>query len=247
ALAVAAQAGGQGGRAQAELRLAPFDAAWLHTATIKAQRINPTSFSDDWPQADLTLDLDLRIGPDRALKGTVDVRNAVAPGSLDRQRLPLRGASAQFGGSLDALQIGAMLIDLGAAGKFTGDGNLSRGSGNGSGDSAAAEFVLHTDRIDLQAINGRMKRTHIAGDIVLGHTGTAQTLRATLGQDRLRLQLDAQLADGRLQLRQARLRAGASDLSLSGQADVAAAQNFTFSGALQRFNPADFGAYPAAD
>src|SRR5207245_5759940 len=62
-----------------------------------------------------------------------------------------------------------------------------------------------------------------------------------------RPQLEADLADGRLHVGRAGLRAGASDLSLSGQADVAAAQNFTFSGALQRFNPADFGAYPAAD
>ena len=134
------------------------------------------------------------------------------------------------------------MLDLADAGRVSGSGSVTEGK---------AAFTLHADKINLKAIDTKLNRTAIAGDIVLSALDGRQVLKARLGQDRYQLALDATLADGLLKLQQAKLSAGKSALSLQGQATLNtatdAAQAFALTGSIKNFNPTDFGDYPAAD
>ena len=84
----------------------------------------------------------------------------------------------QLGGNLTAMRITDVLVDVGAAGRFTGSGSVQRGPDDkGLG---TAEFALHTDRFDLKQVHGSMKATKIAGDIKLANAKDTQTLDVNL-------------------------------------------------------------------
>ncbi len=239
----------------AALTLAPFDPIILRAANIHATGIDPARFNPAWPHADLRLDLKADIAPDQTISGSVALTNQGAPGPLDQQGLPLRAVGARLGGSLTAARLDAVHIDLGAAGTLSGSGAIARGGPEAGIDSAT--FRLHTDRIDLKAIQSSMKHTRIAGDVTLGSDSKGkdesktqvQTLTALLAEEGMRLDLQATLADALLQVRQARLQAGKGkgSINASGQISLKDRQDFSFVAGASRFNPADFGDYPVAD
>ncbi|CDG85383.1 translocation/assembly module TamB domain-containing protein [Janthinobacterium agaricidamnosum] len=235
--------------ADAHLALAPFDPVIiLRSASIQGRNINPGRYDATWPQAELSLDLDASIGSKQEVSGKLAISNTAAPGPLDRQRLPLHSISAQVGGTLTATTITSALLDFAQAGKFTGSGSINRDAADGPVGSAL--FTLHTDKIDLKAIQGSLNSTHIAGDIKLGSDGKTHTVSARLaelGKTTLRLDVQASLLDSLLSIQQARLQAGKGQLTVSGQASLKDAQQFKATASASRFNPADFGAYPVAD
>lgn len=227
-----------GASGQGKALLTPFDAVMLRSLQFNAQHIDPAQFQAGLPQADLRIELSAQLGPAQAMSGKLTLENRMAAGTLDQQRLPLRMIAAQLRGKPDALRLDDLVVDFGAAGKFSGQASLNDG---------LATLALHTDRINLKALHARLRSSAIAGDITLSNPDGIPTLRAALGQDRLRLALHATLADQKLQLHEAGIRAGSSTARLSGEADLAQAQRFKLGGMLKRFNPAEFGAYPAAD
>jgi translocation and assembly module TamB len=269
-LAVDITARSHAANASATLNLAPFDAVPLHALSIKVRQIDPAAWDAAWPQADLGLDLTLALGatPDHRVSGNLALTNSATPGPINLHRLPLRAISTSLGGTLAALRFNDVMLDLAQAGKLHGNGSIVEVQEvqpqNKPG--RAVTLQLHTDGVDVQAIHSRLHRSKIAGDIVLGQRGAMQTLQAALAQDGLRFDMQATLADGWLRLQQARLRAGASDVQLRGELQLrddksvnpansanqppprqTIAQAFKASGAISHFNPAQFGAFPAAD
>jgi translocation and assembly module TamB len=240
-LLVAATGSSHGATAEAALSLTPFAPQAWRALSLNARGIDPARWRTGLPLAELQLELALRADTSQALAGQLALNNRAAPGSLDQQRLPLQRLSAELAGTLSALRFGNVLLDLGAAGRFAGSGSVQ------DPKTGNAEFTLHTDRIDLKEVHGRLHSTKIAGDIVLGNRGATQTLQAALVQGDLRLNAQATLADGVLRLQQARLLASGSSVQLAGSARINGEQAFAASGSVQRFNPARFGTYPAAD
>ncbi|WP_025916061.1 translocation/assembly module TamB domain-containing protein [Herminiimonas sp. CN] len=238
ALAVKTSFDAQGARGQGDLVIAPFDAFVLRRIALQATGIDPSRFGAGWPQAAIALELSGQVQADQRVSGALNIVNALPAGPIDQQRLPLHGISAQLDGTLQAANIQDIVFDFAAAGRTSGSGSIKDG---------LAAFALHADKIDLKAIDSKLNRTAIAGDVTLSAPGGRQVLTARLGQERYQLAVDATLADGLLQLQQARLSAGNSALRLQGQARLDAAQAFAFSGSIEHFDPSDFGAYPAAD
>lgn len=241
------KADAQSGKAagDAAFTLAPFDPIPLRAMTINGRGIDPGFFDPALPSADLTVALSARIEANRNVAGKVTLANQGPAGTIDRQRLPLRAMSGRLAGNLSALQLHDVLVDLGAAGTFTGSGTLQRGAAEtGIG---AATFSLHTGRLDLKAIHSRLNTTKIAGDIRLANAGNMQTLDAQLAEKGMRLDLQATLADKLITLQQARLAAGGSSIRMTGNASLAGAQEFKLNANAAHFNPASFGSYPAAD
>jgi translocation and assembly module TamB len=229
----------------ATLALAPFEPVILRTIELKAGGIDPAGYRAAWPQARLAVQLAARIDARQALSGQLALHNEGQPGPLDQQRLPLRGATARLGGTLTAATVDAIAIDLGAAGRFTGGARIARSGAQAGVDQA--QLALRTERLDLQHLYGSLHATAIAGDITLDTRGKQQTLRAALGQDGLRLDLLATLADDLLQLRQARLQLRKGSVSASGQGSLRDGQAFKAGISAEHFDPAAFGHYPAAD
>ena len=238
---------GTAGRASGEgkLALAPFEPVPLRAMTLSGRNINPGILNPALPAADLTLAVTARIEPNRSIAGSVDIANAGTVGPLDKKLLPLRAMRGRLAGDLTGMRIDDVLIDLGAAGKFTGGGVVQRAPGDkGIG---GAQFRLHADRIDLKALHSRMKTTRIAGDIDIVNAGDTQTLRAQLAEAGMRLDAEATLENQLVQVKRARLSAGASRIDLAGSASLAGNREFKASASAARFNPASFGDYPEAD
>ncbi|SFG19476.1 translocation and assembly module TamB [Duganella sp. CF458] len=226
------------------LLLAPFDALPLRSIRLHARDVDPARFDPAWPKAALDLTLDAAINGDR-LSGKLAATNRSAAGPVDQQKLPLHSAAAQLGGTLNNASLSGLLIDLGAAGKFTGSGSLRRLPKDGSIDTAGVR--LHTDRLDLRGLHSAAIGTAIAGDISAETKGKQHTLRAALGEGKLRLDVHATLQDLLLILHQARISAGQGSITATAQASLKDDKAFKASAAVRRFDPAALGAFPAAD
>jgi translocation and assembly module TamB len=240
-------ANGQSGAAVGDARfsLAPFEAIPLRAMTINGHGIDPGFFNPALPTADLTIAVSARIEPNRDIAGSVSIDNQGPAGTIDKQRLPLRAMRGNLKGNLVSLQVSDVLVDFGMAGKFTGSGAVERTKADkGIG---TAEFVLHTDRLDLKSLHSRLKTTKIAGDIKVANSGATQTLIARLAESGMRLDARATLADNLLTIEQAQLVAGAGKVDLAGTAALAGEQAFKITADAAHFNPASFGDYPAAD
>jgi len=240
-------ADGQSGKAvgDARLTLAPFDAVPLRALAINGKNLDPAFLNPALPKADLTVTVAARIDTERKVKGSVNIENQGPAGTIDRQLLPLRAMRGDLTGNLSALRFNGAVIDFGGAGKFTGSGAIDRAPGEkGLG---TASFVLHTDRLDLKQLHGRMKGTAIAGDIKLASAGATQTLTAHLLEAKMRLDAEATLANDLVQLKQASLSAGRSVVRVTGNASLADKREFKAVASASAFNPASFGDYPAAD
>ncbi|MYN02702.1 hypothetical protein GTP41_11395 [Pseudoduganella sp. DS3] len=226
------------------LVLAPFDAIPLRSMRLQARGIDPARFDPAWPQAALDLVLESAITGDK-LSGQLALTNRSTPGPLDQHQLPLRSAAARLGGTLNNAVLNGVLLDLGQAGKFSGSGALQRAAKDGASDHASLR--LHTDRLDLRGLHSATASTAIAGDISAESQGKQHTLRAALGEGKLRLDLHATLQDLLLTVHQARLQAGQGSMSASAQASLKDDKAFTARATVQRFDPAVLGAFPSAD
>ncbi len=220
------------------LRLMPFEQQVLRAVDINLHGLSLTKWQDGLPSADADLTLSARIASEGNLSGALNILNQAPAGGLDQQRLPLHQLKLQLAGTINLPQMKDIVLDLGAAGKFNGVGSVQ---------GALVTLNLHTDGINLKAIHSRLKATRIAGDIVLNAGAKIQTFHAALAEGRLRLNADATVADGLLQVRQARLQTGSSDVRLNGELNLIGVQSFKASGAIAHFNPSQFGSYPRAD
>jgi translocation and assembly module TamB len=238
---------GRAARAEGDGRfvLSPFTAIPLQALTLNARNIDPGFFNPALPTADLNLAVAAHLDPNRNISGSVNLTNDGPEGTIDQQRLPLRAMRGQLGGNLTAMRITDVLLDLGAAGKFTGSGSVQRGADEKGIGTAA--FALHTDRLDLKRIHGSMKTTAIAGDLRVANAQDTQTLDVNLVDAGLRLVAQAALEKNILTVRDARLTAGASSVRVTGDANLADKKPFKVNVVVSRFNPADFGDFPKAD
>ncbi|HEX8406183.1 MAG TPA: translocation/assembly module TamB domain-containing protein, partial [Duganella sp.] len=242
------KAQGEAGAASgnATLSLAPFDPIILRAIDLTARDLNPSTFDAGMPAAKFNLKVKAAIAADQKLSGEFSLANQDKAGPIDRQALPLQIFSGRLGGTLTASLLENVLLDLGAAGHFTGGGDVLRKGPDAGID--AANFKLHTDRLDLSHLHTSANKTTVAGDIALTSTPTKQTLSAALAQSGLRLDVQASLADALLQLHQVRLLAKKGTITATGQLSLKDKQAFSAKLRAEHFDPSALGAaYPVAD
>ncbi|GAB3381908.1 translocation/assembly module TamB domain-containing protein [Massilia agri] len=240
-------ANGQAGRATGDARfvLSPYADIPLREMRINGRNVDPGFFNPSLPTADLTFAIAGKLDEKRNISGRVDITNDGPEGTIDQQRLPLRSMRGQLGGSLDALQVSDVLMDFGAAGRFTGTGGVQRGADEeGIG---TARFALHTERFDLKGIHSTMKPTAIRGDIQVSNAADVQTLQANLADKAMRLTALATLEKNVVTVREARLSSGGSRVDVTGNMNLLDDKAFKASATASRFNPANFGNFPQAD
>jgi translocation and assembly module TamB len=225
--------------------LTPFEKIPLRTADLRAHGVDPSRFQSAWPKASLDMRVKADIGTGQQVSGLLELTNAAEAGPLDQQRLPLKAVTARLGGTLTVATLDNLLIDLGAAGRFTGGGRIARTGPDGGIDTA--DIRLHTDRIDLHHIHGAAKPTAIAGDVAAVSKGTVQTFDVALAERNVRLDAHARLEDTLLTIERARLQAGRGSVSVTGQASLKDEQAFKVAASVDRFDPAALGDFPQAD
>nr|WP_315259639.1 translocation/assembly module TamB domain-containing protein [uncultured Duganella sp.] len=245
-LSLKLQGAANGASGEAALSLAPFDKIILRAIDLNGRDLDPAGFDAAWPQAKLSLKLSAAIAPDQKLSGQFALLNQGKAAPLDQNGLPLQAFSGRLDGTLTASVLDNVLLDLGAAGKFTGGGKVDR-SGPEAGIDAA-QFKLRTERLDLKNIHTSINQTAIAGDISATSAPNKQTLNAALVDKGMRLDLQATLADALLQLHQLRLQAKKGTITATGQASLKDKQEFSAKLTADHFDPSALGAgYPIAD
>ena len=245
-LALKLQGAANGASGEAVLSLAPFDPIILRAIDLTGRDLDPAGFNAEWPEAKFSLKLTAAIARDQKLSGQFALLNQGKAAPLDQGGLPLQAFSGRLDGTLTSSVLDNVLLDMGAAGKFTGGGKVDR-SGPDAGIDAA-RFKLRTERFDLKNIHTSINKTAIAGDITATSTPKKQTLSAALADKGMRLDVQATLADALLQLHQARLQAKKGSITATGQARLKDKQEFTAKLITDHFDPSALGpAYPIAD
>jgi translocation and assembly module TamB len=224
------------GQARVDARLTPFAPTPIAQARLDATRIDPARLDPALPHA--TLDVTLALGPSTAarLQGRLRLRNTT-PGPIDRQRLPLVALDAELSGNADRATARDLSIDLGAAGRIDGTLDWHR---------PQLQAQLQARDLDARTLYGRFAATRLSGPLDLDASAGQQTLHAALTQPGWALRLDAHRSGAALQVDRLLLSAPGGTLDASGTLSTAAPQPFTLRATLRNFDPARFGAYPAA-
>lgn len=231
-----ATASALGGQAQINATVTPFGKAPLAAAHITARGINPARFRKDLPRSDLSADISLASQGELGLEGNIMVLNNL-PGSWNHSRLPLREMAIQFAGTLDHLAIRTIHLDLARAGTFNGDGQLK---------NKQLQLSLFTRNFNPGEVFGIMRPMRLAGNIGLRVGQKSQELTTDLHYRHVKLHVNARHQDAVVDLREATIKSGAGNLTLHGTLALEGLKQFHLAGALQQFNPAEFGDYPLA-
>ncbi|MFZ5503484.1 MAG: translocation/assembly module TamB domain-containing protein [Pseudomonadota bacterium] len=224
------------GNADLHLRVDLFEVSPLVEARIRADGINPAALGRDFPVAKLDANISVLREDANTLSGSIALRNTV-PGSWDRARLPLRELLARFDGTAGQLALHDLKLDLAGGGHFNGSGQIA---------GQQLQLVLSTRDFNPRGLYGTIHAMQLAGDIRLQADANHRQVTAALRDRRFQLQLDASHRDAQLELKRAVLKSAGGSLTLRGTLGMEDLQPFQLAGALQAFNPADFGDYPAA-
>lgn len=231
-----AQAHGLGGQADIQATLAPFEENPLVSARVTAQGMNPALLRRGLPKADLGASMQIVRQGSKGFSGNIALSNGL-PGRWDQSRWPLRGMTAGFSGALAQLDLRAIHLDLAEAGRFQGAGQLR---------DTHLQLGLKTADFNPRGLHGKMRPMRLAGGIRLQAGPKSQQLAADLRYQGFQMHLDARHRDALIELRKATVQSASGRLALHGSLTLEGQKAFRLDGALQGFNPADFGDYPAA-
>jgi translocation and assembly module TamB len=233
--------GGDALRAEARIEATPFAPIPFRRARVAVEHLNPRLFSEAAPQADLRIDADIapvaEAGAATAdlsqlrVAGPVTIINA-RPGSIDQQLLPLASLKADASLTAEAQQLTGLEAVLPGGARLVGGGTL-RAGGNG-------EFTLQARNLDLHALHRAVRPTRLNGPLKVGLAGDTQQVQLELEGAPFLIHADASITPQQVELRSARLGAGAARLDASGTLGRDEAAAYSVQGKLARFDPAAF-------
>jgi translocation and assembly module TamB len=214
----------------------PFDPIPLQTAVLETDGLDPARWQDGWPSADLRARAEFSADREGRVQGRLQMTNARA-GSLDAGRLPVVGLSGRIQGSMQALELDELALDLGRGGRLAGRGAWRQG---------ALGLDLTTRDLDPRALHNRLRSLRLAGRIRFELDASGQGLDAQLAYQGFTLVLRATRRGEMLEVARARLTGQGGVLDLAGSLGLAAPHAFTAAGRLQSFDPSAFGDFPTA-
>lgn len=235
-IAIEATARALGAQARITASVAPFETIPLVSAHVTAENVDPAQLHSGVPPADLAAEIAIARREAGGFDGRFTLKNA-RPGGWDRARLPLRELAGGFSGTLETLDLAELVIDLGAAGRFGGEGRFSE---------RRLQLALSTARFDPHGLHGKIRPMQLAGDIRVQALADSLQLTAGLRDRRFRFLVDARQQGDDVELRNVSVLGGSGRLDAKGALTLAEPGRFRFDGTLKAFDPAEFGAYPAA-
>jgi translocation and assembly module TamB len=222
--------------AQLRAAISPLARMPLKQATLRLARLDMRQFASGLPQTEIGAELTLRGQAGNAVAGELKLSNGLA-GTLDASRLPLREAQASFEGVPEALVLKSLRLNLANAGQLSGKGDLRQGK---------LALTLTTSALDLRGIYATLAATRLAGELEFDAQAATQDLRADLREGAYRVRIDASHRDDAVQVRDAKVSIGGSEVALSGAISLGQQREFRAEGKLLRFDPSRLGDYPAA-
>lgn len=224
-------------KAKLEAVVTPFAPFVFQSAHLSAKNIDPSRIESSWPQARFNAEIHINAQEDRTLEGTISVDNA-KPGPFDMNYLPVHSVRARIGGNIENILVNNILLDMGRAGQFAGNGHFS---------AEKTELTLKTSRFDFHEIYSGIRSTHVAGKIVFVDEGRKQQFLVQLEEAKIRLRARVLKVADLMTLEEILLKADQSEMRMSGKLDLKEPQDFDLKGKIDRFNFAAFGRFPQSD
>jgi translocation and assembly module TamB len=223
------------GQGTLKAAIAPFEERPLRRLAGELHGLDLSRLAPPWP----TTLVELRFALEAAgegLEGPVEAVNH-APGSLDRDRLPLSRLEGRLAVHDKGISARLPVIVLGQAGEASGEGQW-----NGE----RFELRLTTRGVRLNALHGRLRPLKPAGEVILAGTRAAQSLTARLREGPYALDLEARHEAGAVQVSRAILFHAGARLEAAGRLELQAPKRFVAHGTLRNFDPSVFVQAPPA-
>ena len=224
----------KGARADLAARLAPFSAERIESLELHLTDVDLARFRPALPATALEAAVKAR-GTRDGLRGTLSIANA-AGGPLDAGRLPVASLRSDFVTvGMTSASFEAASIEIAGGGTLQGGGEISPGH---------AAATLDAKALNLRALRSSLRRTALEGTLNVAVTPQAQTLRAALSEEGIRLSLEALRRGDTIEI--GALHAQAQGGEASGAGVVTLAEPIRFQGRfnLAGFDPSAFGDYP---
>jgi len=237
--AVEAQARGviAGMRATARARVEPFAQPPLKSLTLDASDVDLRQLSGSLPRTRLALEARLAPSGDKAVEGTVRLRNT-EPGPLDRERLPFASANAHIVASAEGADLTALEVALAGGGTVHGAVHAK---------PAGVQADLQVANVDLAALHGGLQPTHLAGKVNVSGDRQAQRFDVALADPRFSVEGHAALEGKRLDVKAVQVKTGGGVVNASGSAALDGRKEFRFEGHAQHFDPSAFARVQRGD
>jgi translocation and assembly module TamB len=212
-----------------------FDPQPLIRASLTAVGLDPATWVEGAPRADLSIEAVAEPVPGSITEvtGQIMVVNS-APGRLDQSRIPLRRLHAglhQEGRELTVPEFAAELV----RGRITGFARWAE---------RRLEVGAQLADVDAGAWHKALHKTRLSGPVQARLSAEAQQVQAQLRDARFRLELDATRTGAIIRLATARLATRGGHLELSGQVDPRG--DYDLQGRLRDFDPSAYAAVPRA-
>ncbi|MCK0509266.1 translocation/assembly module TamB domain-containing protein [Aromatoleum anaerobium] len=185
------EAEGAGLAGSADVVAAPFEPVPLRRLRAALGDIDPSAFQPAVPKAALRVEADLTSAPGEAwvLSGPVTIENR-APGTIDRNALPVERIAAQLRWTPAETSADALLVELPGAGTVAGNVHWSPDTGTAFGRVSA---MLQLAGIDPARLDARLPKSKVAGTVEAAGDASRQTARLDLRVGAARIRADGGL------------------------------------------------------
>ena len=215
--------------------LRPFSDQLLGTTQLHVQTLNLSTIDPTLPHTVL----DIRLSASDSGNGELQLSNTAA-GPYSDGKLPVSILSLSFRQAAGQFHFDRLDARLGAAKQPAGDI-----TGKGRYADGALTLGLHTEALDAQRIDRRMRPTRLSGNLDIRHANGRQefalALSEPLRRQHLLLEIRGVVADSNIALEHAELQAGDSRIVASGHVALAGTQGFSAKGEVERFRVQDLG------
>jgi translocation and assembly module TamB len=226
-----------GARADLQARLAPFADPRVEALDLHATGVDLARFEASLPATSLEAALKAR-GTPQGLRGTLSLANASA-GPLDAGRVPVAAVRGDFvTAGTESVTFERTSIELSGGGILQGGGEMAPGR---------ASATLEAKAVNLRALHSSLRRTSLEGQLRLSVTAEAQTLRASLSEQGIRLSLEALRRGDVIDVGALHAEAEGGEATGSGVVTLGEPTRFKGRFSLSGFNPSAFGDYPKGD
>lgn len=233
----------------AKIAATPFAPIPFQRVQLDAGHINPKLFNNAAPQADLSVQIELKpeLPPIAAsgstgtppvdlstlmVSGPIRIANAMA-GALDQDRLPLISASAQLRLGAQMQQLSQLQVKLLKDASISGHGQYhSDGKNKNNG-----EFNFDVSSLDLHALHGKLKPSQLRGPVSVKLTPENQQIGLNLGDANYKAKLEAVIDAKQIALKSAQLAAGSANADVSGTLARDGKMAYAVKGSLRGFDP----------
>ncbi len=238
-LGIKVEGQGAGINGHSDAQLLPFAALPISTLHLSLDGLNPKTFSEDAPEANLALRITLNEEITGKLAGDLILKNSTIA-TLDNGGLPLHEIRTRAAITPELVELHDFSLLFADKGKISGNLSWQIEQSSGLAD-------LSVRQLNPLALDTRLRAARINGSIKLEGDTDAQHGMIALKDDALSFDANIEHTTEAVTLKKLHLSHGQSQFTGQGKLDLTDQQSFNFSGDLKRFNLSDFLQAPSSD